>query len=132
MTTETGTLRDEPFRPEIVASEVAFRAGVPWLDELLGGLDANRSLLATLLSSSLPDVGYRPPAATYLAWLDCRSLALGDDPAAVLLERGRVAFSPGPAFGAPGKGFVRLNFATSPAILTEAVERFARVVTSSS
>jgi cystathionine beta-lyase len=96
------------------------------------GLDANRSRLATLLASALPGVGYRPPAATYLAWLDCRSLGLGDDPAAVLLERGRVAFSSGPAFGSPGKGFVRLNFATSPAILSEAVARFARAVTSSS
>jgi cystathionine beta-lyase len=114
----------------VIASEAAFRSGVPWLDSLVSGLDANRSLLASLLSSSLPDVGYRPPASTYLAWLDCRALGLGDDPAAVLLERGRLALSSGPAFGAPGNGFVRLNFATSPEILREAVARFASVVTS--
>ena len=44
------------------------------------------------------------------------------------VERGRVAFSSGPAFGAPGNGFVRLNFATSPEILREAVARFASAV----
>ena len=115
----------------VIASSVAFSAGGPWLDSLLAGLDANRMLLASLLASSLPEVGYRPPASTYLAWLDCRTLGLGDDPAAVLLERGRLALSSGPAFGAPGNGFVRLNFATSPSILREAVARFASVVTSS-
>jgi cystathionine beta-lyase len=115
----------------VIASSVAFSAGGPWLDSLLAGLDANRSLLSSLLSSALPTVGYWPPLATYLAWLDCRALGLGDDPAAILLERGRLALSSGPAFGTPGNGFVRLNFATSPSILREAVARFASVVTSS-
>ena len=111
----------------VIASEVAYRSGGPWLDSLLAGLDANRSLLGELLASALPDVGYRPPAATYLAWLDCHRLGLGDDPAAAFLERGRVALSPGPRFGELGRGFARLNFATSPEILTEAVARLAAV-----
>ena len=54
-----------------------------------------------------------PPQAGYLAWLDCRALELGDDPAAVFLERGRVALSSGPTFGEQGQGFARLNFGTS-------------------
>ena len=53
---------------------------------------------------------------------------LGDDPAAVILERGRVALSSGPTFGTAGAGFARLNFATSPAILREIVQRVAAVV----
>ena len=48
--------------------------------------------------------------------------------AAVFLERGRVALSSGPAFGTGGDGHVRLNYATSAAILTEAVERMAGAV----
>ena len=56
---------------------------------------------------------YVPPEGGYLAWLDCRELGLGDDPAAAFLERGRVALSPGPTFGEQGKGFARLNFGTS-------------------
>jgi len=69
-----------------------------------------------------------PLEAGYLAWLDCRSLALGDDPSAVFLERGRVALSPGPTFGEPGKGFARLNFGTSSGLLEQAVERMAASV----
>jgi cysteine-S-conjugate beta-lyase len=73
-------------------------------------------------------VTWTPPQATYLAWLDCRALGLGDDPAAAFLDRGRVALSPGPDYGAPGAGFVRLNFGTSPAFVSEAVRRMASVV----
>ena len=73
----------------------------------------------------LPAIRYRQPRGTYLAWLDCRELGLGSDPAAVFLERGRVALSSGPRFGSGGDGHVRLNFATSPEILGEAVARMA-------
>jgi len=112
----------------VIAGEAALRDGVPWLDELRAGLDGNRRLLADLLDEHLPQVAYQPPAATYLAWLDCRALDLGDDPAETFLEHGRVAVYSGPMFGSPGKGFVRLNFATSPEILREGVRRMAAAV----
>ena len=51
-----------------------------------------------------------------------------DDPAAFFLERARVALGVGPDFGTGGAGHVRLNFATSTAVLTEAVERMAAAV----
>ena len=76
----------------------------------------------------MPAVGYAPPQAGYLAWLDCRELELGDDPAATFLERGRVGLSPGPQFGTGGAGHARLNFATSPELLAEIVERMAAAV----
>jgi cysteine-S-conjugate beta-lyase len=114
----------------VVASEAAFRAGTPWLDELLAGLDANRRLLADLLAERLPAVGYRPPAATYLAWLDCRALDLPAEPADVFLEHGRLALTAGPPFGPPGHGFARLNFATHPDIVREGVRRMAAATAS--
>jgi cysteine-S-conjugate beta-lyase len=113
----------------VIASEAALRAGTSWLDELLAGLDVNRPLLADLLAAHLPGVGYRQPQATYLAWLDCRALDLPEEPADVFLARGRVAVVPGPAFGKPGHGFVRFNFATRPDLVEEAVRRMARALT---
>jgi cysteine-S-conjugate beta-lyase len=112
----------------VVASEAALRGGTPWLDDLLAGLDANRRLLADLLAGQLPAVGYRPPQATYLAWLDCRALDLPGEPAEVFLSRGRVAVNEGLEFGKPGHGFVRFNFATHPEIVTEAVRRMAAAI----
>jgi cystathionine beta-lyase len=112
----------------LIASLAAYREGGPWLDEVIATLDHNRHLLAELLAERLPEVGYRLPQAGYLAWLDLRALGLGDDPAEPILERGRLALSPGPQFGPRGAGFARLNFGTSPALVEEAVRRIARVV----
>jgi cysteine-S-conjugate beta-lyase len=110
-----------------IASVAAFRDGGPWLDDVIAVLDHNRGLLAELLAEHLPEVGYTPPRAGYLAWLDLRALDLGDDPTEAILEQGEVALSPGPDFGRQGAGFARLNFGTSPALLEQAVERIAKV-----
>ncbi|MET7866448.1 MalY/PatB family protein [Micromonospora taraxaci] len=112
----------------VIAHTAAFRDGGEWLDAVLTGLDDNRRLLAALLAEHLPVVGYQPGQATYLAWLDCRALGLGDDPASVFLDRGRVALNPGTAFGTGGGGHVRLNLATAPELITEAVRRMAAAV----
>lgn len=114
----------------LLAQTAALRDGGDWLDDLLVALDQNRTLLARLLTEHLPQVGYRPPAGTYLAWLDCRPLNAGPgvDPADVFLDLGRVALTSGVSFGAGGGGRVRLNFATSATILTEAVARLGRTV----
>ena len=109
----------------IVAAEAAFTAGDRWLDAVQARLAANRSLLGQLLAAELSEITWRPPEASYLAWLDCRALPLGDDPAAIFLERGRVALSRGLDYGREGAGFVRLNFGTSPEHLTDAVQRMA-------
>jgi cystathionine beta-lyase len=109
----------------VLAAVAAFTSGRPWLDAMLGQIDENRVLLARLLGKHLPAVGYVPPEASFLAWLDCRRLGLGDDPAAAFLERGRVALSPGPDFGQQGRGYARLNMGTSPDLLAEVVQRMA-------
>ncbi|HUD36960.1 MAG TPA: aminotransferase class I/II-fold pyridoxal phosphate-dependent enzyme [Streptosporangiaceae bacterium] len=112
----------------VLASIAAFSEAVDWLDAVRLQLVENRQLLARLLREQLPEVGYVPGAASFLAWLDCRQLDLGDDPAEAFLERGRVALTGGPYFGAQGKGFARLNIGTSPELVTEAVRRMAAAV----
>jgi len=97
-----------------------------WLDGLLVTLDENRRLLAELLATHLPGAEYRMPEAGYLAWIDLSGLGWGRNPAKSILREAKVALHYGPAFGAEGAGRVRLNFGTSPEILTEAVERIAR------
>jgi cysteine-S-conjugate beta-lyase len=131
---EYGALLDErweallPGQLGVLASVAAFSDGLPWLDALLAQLDENRALLSGLLGEHLPAVRYVPPEASFLGWLDCRALGLGDDPAEAFLSRGRVALSPGPDFGTYGQGFARLNIGTSPELITEAVRRMAAAV----
>jgi cysteine-S-conjugate beta-lyase len=108
-----------------IAHTAALREGGDWLDAVVSGLDENRKLLVSLLDEHLPEIGYLPSPATFLAWLDCRNLGLGDDPAAVFLDRGRLALTSGAGFGTGGAGFARFNIATSPEVITEAVRRMA-------
>jgi cystathionine beta-lyase len=117
-----------PSHVAVIAHTAALRDGTDWLDALLAGLDDNRRLLADLLAAHLPGLAHRPGQATYLAWIDCRGLGLDRDPAEVFLERGRVALSSGIPFGRGGAGHVRLNLATSPEVIEEAVRRMAAAV----
>lgn len=109
------------------ASTAAFEEAEDWLDGIVAAVERSADLLAVLLEELLPEARYRRPAASYLAWIDLRATALGDDPAARILEEGRVALSPGVDFGREGRGFVRLNLACSPEVLEEAVRRVAAV-----
>ena len=112
----------------LIAHTAAFEHARPWLDAAIAGIDANRHALTDLMAEHLPGARYCPPESTYLAWIDCRALGLGDDPAEVFLERGRIALSSGMGFGEGGAGHVRLNLATSPEILEEAVRRMGSVL----
>ena len=85
-------------------------------------------MIKELLSSQLPSVRYHIPDNSYLAWLDLEALNLGEDPSVALLEKGRVAFNAGHTFGKQSSQYVRLNFATSPTIITEAIHRIARAI----
>ncbi len=119
---------DRAFSPGLfgmIANTVAFAEGVAWLDGLVAGLEANLALLRTELGARLPRVKLTVPHATYLAWLDFSAYDLPLEPAALLLERGRVALTPGTPFGPLGARHARLNFACSPDVLREAVARMA-------
>jgi cystathionine beta-lyase len=111
------------------ATVAALTTGQSWLDALLDTLSMRRRQHGDLIAGQLPDVPWQPPQATYLAWLDCRRIGEGEQPRNVFLDRGRVALEPGPRFGAPGSGFVRLNFGTSQAVLAEAIDRMASALT---
>ena len=126
----------------VIAHTAAFTAGDAWLDALLAGLDENRALLGPLLAEHLPAVRWQPPEGTYLAWLDCRALGLHDPddpggpgetidvsgPARFFLDEAGVALTSGHVFGHGGAGHVRLNLATRPEIVTEAVTRMGAAV----
>ncbi len=111
----------------MLASAAAYTDGQDWLDGVLVSLASNLDLLDSLLREHLPEVTWRRPGASYLAWLDFSGRNWGDDPAELILREAKVAHSPGPGFGETGAGCARMNIACSPELLTEAIRRIARV-----
>ena len=111
--------------PGAAATGACWRGGHDWLASARTFLTERRDQLAKRLADDLPEVGYQVPDATYLGWLDVSAHDLGPEPQEWFLEHARVALSPGSDFGPRGRGFVRLNTATSPELLDRIVDRMA-------
>jgi len=105
----------------------AYDGAQGWLEDTLAYLKENRDFLSEFLARELPEVGYLAPEGTYLAWLDTRAL-LGFEAQKWLLEHAKVGLNDGVSYGEAYAGFVRLNFATSRAILSEGLQRMARAL----
>lgn len=112
----------------LLASTAAFNSGEEWLDLVVTALESNAVFLRDELARSIPQVRMAEPRASYLAWLDCSSLNLDAEPAQIFLTRGRVGLARGRHFGPPGLHCVRLNFACSRAVLSEAVSRMSHAL----
>ncbi|MDO9590224.1 MAG: aminotransferase class I/II-fold pyridoxal phosphate-dependent enzyme, partial [Microcella sp.] len=114
----------------VIANTAAYRDGREWLDATVAYYDANRRLLGELLADRLPDVGYRMPEGSYIAWLDVSRLGLGDDPASALRERAGLAVTDGRACGNAGAGHVRVILATPRPIVEQIVDALVRAAQS--
>ncbi|MEM7095235.1 MAG: aminotransferase class I/II-fold pyridoxal phosphate-dependent enzyme [Actinomycetota bacterium] len=110
------------------ATLAAWRHGREWLDGVVAQLTANRDHLLSRVDTDLPGVSMHSPEATYLAWLDFSQTPIAEDPAGALLERGRIGIHGGEKFCPSASAFARLNFATSPAILDELIDRIAHTL----
>jgi len=113
------------FRASLLGAHATAKAFecTDWLDGVMDQLAENRVFIQEELAAKLPLAGYRIPNCSYLAWIDLSAYELGENPSKVILEHGRVAFSPGHVFGANSNQFVRLNFATSKELISEGIDR---------
>lgn len=110
----------------IAAFEAAYRGGAAWLDQLLPYLRATRDAVADFLATQLPAIRLATPEGTYLLWLDCRGLRMGDaELREFLVKRARVGLNPGVSYGAAGSGFMRLNIGSPRYVIDEALTRIA-------
>ena len=107
----------------LIATREGFANSRDWLAGTIAAIESNLTLLAEDLGTRLPEVQLRAPSASYLAWLKIPEL--GDDPAAGIRARGKVALSRGIDFGPQGAGYARMNVACAPETITEAVHRIA-------
>lgn len=111
----------------LTAHIAAYREGAAWLDAVREYVAGNLALVADRLHAAFPELGWRPPQAGYLAWIDLRPLGVDDDALQrVLVEREKVAIMRGAVYGAPG--FVRLNVGCPRSKAVAGVEALVRGV----
>lgn len=112
------------------AATAAYQHGDDWLRHVLTYLKANRDTLVDFIQDNIPGLRTTVPEATYLAWLDCRELAIPDGMTAsdFFLKEAKVALNPGTFFGTGYEKYTRLNFACPRSILMEGLERMKAAV----
>ncbi len=110
-----------------VGFEAAYSNGETWYNELMEHLTLNRQKLIDFFVST--PIKMTIPQATYLAWLDCRALGMGDKQLRdfFVYEAG-LGLSAGLSFGREGSGFMRLNFAVSLEMLGAALENISNAL----
>ena len=109
----------------LAAIEAAYRTGADWLDSTLELVSRNLAALDEGLGETIPVI---EPEATYLAWLDFRSLELDVPELARWLSDAGLALSPGHWFGREGAGFARMTIAAPEAEITEAIDRLTTAI----
>ncbi|MGD7053227.1 MalY/PatB family protein [Sutcliffiella horikoshii] len=108
----------------VSAMEAAYKHGKPWLDEVLQYIEDNMDYAVKYIQKEIPSVEASKPEGTYLLWIDCRKLGLGEEELKRrLLHKGKLALESGSKFGKEGNGFVRMNVACTKATLKEGLLR---------
>lgn len=121
---------EDPNVLSCVASTAAYNLGRGWLVEMNEYVYNNRRYCERYLRDNSPKLHAIHGEATYLLWVDCREVC-GEDSdgfSAFLREKTGLVISNGSAFGKVGKGFIRMNIATSFDRVKDGMERLVKGV----
>lgn len=117
-----------------LATVAAWRSGDGWRRRTMTVLERNRNTVGLWVLEH-PELAYHEPEATYLSWLDFTNTPIAANPATGILDRGRVQLSPGADFSqhtdVDSTPFARLNFATTPEVLQQILQRIDAVLAES-
>lgn len=111
----------------MTAALASYKYGDEWLTQLMVYLQENWKILVDFIEKHLPAIKITPIEGTYLAWLDCRAMDIGD-PYEFFLKEARVAFNDGKIFGSGGEGFLRVNFGCPRSQLMDGLQRMKEAI----
>jgi cystathionine beta-lyase len=113
----------------LVACKAAYEGGAEWVDELVSYLSGNMFLIKDYLQKNSPKIKLVEPEGTYLAWLDFSELGLSaQELKESITHKAKLWLNDGPAFGAGGEGFQRMNAACPRSVIQEALERLKNMI----
>lgn len=112
-----------------VAMEAAFNEGEEWLEQLLEYLDGNFTFVKDYCEVNVPKIKTAAPDATYLMWLDCRELGMGNEELRrFMIEEAGLGLNEGYTFGRSLSGYMRLNAACPRSVLEKALKQLKEAV----
>ena len=105
----------------LVATQAGYTHGSEWLHSLIEVIEDNYTYMKNELAEKAPKVKVVPLEGTYLAMLDLRPCMAKEEVHDFILKDCKIAVDYGEQFGENFMGFVRLNLATDPALVHQAV-----------
>ncbi|MEW4354370.1 MalY/PatB family protein [Streptococcus pneumoniae] len=110
-----------------IATETAYRYGLPWLTDLKTTLEDNIQFVVEYFETYAPKVKVMKPQGTYLIWLDFTAYGLSDeDLYKGLHDEAKVILNRGTDFGQEGRYHARLNVATPKSLVEEICQRIVQ------
>ena len=123
---EHAAIGKTPNRFGMIMTEVAYREGKEWLDQLMLYLENNKNIFTTSLRS-LNEVKVFDLESTYLVWVDFSNLKINQaELENMLVKEAGVAPSFGAGFGKNSGKFARFNIACRTEILDLAIRRLTK------
>lgn len=127
-----GLNTDEVAEGNAFAADVAiaaFTKGESWLEELREYLAENRRLAEEYIKKNIPELQTVHGEATYLLWIDCKSLGMSSDELAEKIrEKTGLYLSEGCEYRGDGRDFLRMNLACPKSRLEEGLLRLKKAV----
>lgn len=118
-----------PMMISAVGAEEAYRHGRLWLDEMLNYVEGNLEFACDYVEKNIPGVKIIRPEASFLVWVDFRSLKLNQKELMnLLLDKAHIAMNDGTMFGRQGEGFARLNIGCPQSVLADALQHIKTAV----
>lgn len=113
----------EPNLMGMLATEAAFQAGQAWLDGVKEVIYHNYLEVFTAFEQRAPEVIVSPLEGSYLVFIDLRQVLDPSEVKTFIQDRCGLAVDYGEWFGENYVGFIRLNLATKPDYIQQAVDQ---------
>lgn len=107
----------------MLATEAAFQAGQAWLDGVKEVIYHNYQALLAAFQERAPEVIVSPLEGSYLVFIDLRPVLEPSEVKSFIQGRCGLAVDYGEWFGENYVGFLRLNLATKPDLIQQAVNK---------
>ena len=104
-----------------IAAKEAYTHGAEWLECMLVVILDNYVYLKDNLSAYSSKINVTKLEGTYLAWVDLSQVVKPDDLERFIIDEAKLAVNFGEMFGQSGKGYIRINLATTPENIKQAV-----------
>jgi cystathionine beta-lyase len=108
----------------LAAIEAGYNYCDDWLKDVCAYIDNNDKMVRDYILKYMPKFEVMPREGTYLLWINYEKLNISEKELEKwFLEEANVQVNMGSSFGEDGKGFIRVNIATSRLLLKKVLKR---------